>query len=54
MAHYFKKQEEMKRLAEDDIDDAYTNMEWADSRALKKSLIGGNGGIGFRPGGKRY
>ena len=36
MAHYFKKQEEMKRLAEDD-DDAYTNMEWADSKALKKA-----------------
>ena len=53
MAHYFKKQEEMKRLAEDD-DDSYTNMEWADSKALKKSLIGGSGGIGFRPGGKRY
>ena len=42
----------MKRLAEDD-DDSYTNMEWADSKALK-SLIGGSGGIGFRPGGKRY
>merc|ERR1712124_66979 len=49
MAHYFKKQEEMKKLATND-EDSYTNMEWADSKALKKSLIGGSGGIGFRPG----
>jgi len=39
MAHYFKKQEEMKRLAEAD-DDEYLHSSWADPKQLQKSLRG--------------
>ena len=39
MAHYFKKQEEAKRMAEDD-DNNYLASSWADSKALKGSLLG--------------
>ena len=39
MAHYFKRQEELKQLAESNDDD-YLNSSWADSRALKSSLQG--------------
>jgi hypothetical protein len=39
MAHYFKKQEEQKRMAEDD-DNNYLASTWADSKALKSSLLG--------------
>lgn len=38
-AHYFKKQEEMKRLAEAEDDD-YLNSEWANPSGLKNSLRG--------------
>jgi len=51
MAHYFKKQEEMKKMADNDDDD-YQTANWADSRALKRNLIG-SGGVAFRPGGRR-
>merc|ERR1719230_1638396 len=37
MAHYFKRQEEMKALAEANDDD-YLASSWADPKALKKSL----------------
>ena len=47
MAHYFKRNEEMKRLAEDD-DDGYTNASWANPNALKQSLTGTGGGLRFR------
>ena len=46
MAHYFKKQEQMKALAENDEDD-YLNANWADSRSLK-STLNGTSNIRFR------
>jgi hypothetical protein len=39
MAHYFKRQEEMKNLAEA-TDDDYLTSSWADPKALQKSLRG--------------
>ena len=42
MAHYFKRQEEMKALAEANDDD-YLTSAWADPKALKKSLTGTGG-----------
>ena len=42
MAHYFKRQEEMKALAEANDDD-YLTSSWADPKALKKSLTGTGG-----------
>mmetsp|Transcript_19922 Transcript_19922/g.59351 ORF Transcript_19922/g.59351 Transcript_19922/m.59351 type:complete len:287 (+) Transcript_19922:169-1029(+) len=52
MAHYFKRQEELKALAENNEDD-YANSAWADPKALKNSLQGMSGsmkapGIGRR------
>ncbi|KAK7250305.1 cilia and flagella associated protein [Aureococcus anophagefferens] len=41
MAHYFKRQEEMKALAEANDDD-YLQSGWADTKALKNSLQGLN------------
>ncbi|CAK9064270.1 Cilia- and flagella-associated protein 298 (Protein kurly homolog), partial [Durusdinium trenchii] len=46
MAHYFRKQEEMKRLAENNADD-YLNSPWADPSNLRRSL-NGTGDIRFR------
>lgn len=39
MAFYFKKQEEMKQLAENS-EDAYLTSSWADPKALQRSLRG--------------
>uniref|UniRef100_A0A7S2PIW6 Uncharacterized protein n=1 Tax=Leptocylindrus danicus TaxID=163516 RepID=A0A7S2PIW6_9STRA len=39
MAYYFKKQEDMKKLAEADEDD-YLNSAWADPKNMKRSLQG--------------
>eukprot|EP00622_Pseudochattonella_farcimen_P007223 FR743160.1.p1 GENE.FR743160.1~~FR743160.1.p1 ORF type:complete len:234 (+),score=38.88 FR743160.1:47-703(+) len=39
MAHYFKRQEELKKLSEAN-DDGYLASAWADPRAMKKSLQG--------------
>jgi len=39
MAHYFKRQEEMKRMAEAQ-DDEYLASSWADPKALQRSLRG--------------
>mmetsp|Transcript_15774 Transcript_15774/g.17987 ORF Transcript_15774/g.17987 Transcript_15774/m.17987 type:complete len:285 (+) Transcript_15774:148-1002(+) len=39
MAHYFKRQEELKRLSQADDDD-YLNSEWADTKQMKRSLQG--------------
>merc|ERR1719359_847434 len=39
MAHYFKRQEEMKALAEANDDD-YLASSWADPKALQRSLRG--------------
>eukprot|EP00753_Platysulcus_tardus_P016437 PLAT5708.1.p1 GENE.PLAT5708.1~~PLAT5708.1.p1 ORF type:complete len:290 (+),score=124.99 PLAT5708.1:135-1004(+) len=47
MAHYFKKQEEAKALAEADEED-YLNSAWADPRSLKRALVGGGRGIRWR------
>jgi hypothetical protein len=47
MAHYFKKQEEMKALAEND-EEEYMNASWANPRTLKESLHG-TGGMSWRP-----
>jgi len=44
MAHYFKRQEELKALAEADDDD-YLHSAWADTKALKNSLQGISGGM---------
>ncbi|CAK4079836.1 unnamed protein product [Aphanomyces euteiches] len=41
MAHYFKKQEEMKQLADED-DDAYLHSSWANPSQLKNHLRGTN------------
>ena len=51
MAHYFKKQEEMKKLAEDD-DDNFEGASWADPKAMKRGLTGAAGGVAFRAGGR--
>ena len=52
MAHYFKKQEEMKKLATNDEDD-YLHSAWANSSSLKNSLHGASDGVLFRAGGRR-
>lgn len=39
MAWYFKKQEEEKKLA-DDNEEGYLDAKWADPKALKASLLG--------------
>nr|PNR55259.1 hypothetical protein PHYPA_006154 [Physcomitrium patens] len=39
MAHYFKQQEQLKRMAEDE-DDAYMNAQWANPNSLKSQLQG--------------
>ncbi|GBG34299.1 UPF0769 protein C21orf59-like [Hondaea fermentalgiana] len=41
MAHYFRKQEEMKRLSEENDED-YLNSQWADPNALRRQLNGTN------------
>lgn len=51
MAHYFKKQEQMKKLAENDEDD-YVNSAWADPKALKRDLMGVRG-VNMGVGGRR-
>jgi len=40
LAHYYKKQEEHKKLQENE-DDSYLDSEWANPKALKNSLVGG-------------
>jgi hypothetical protein len=49
MAHYYKKQEENKKL-EADEDDSYLDSQWANPKALKQSLVGGGRPIMARPG----
>lgn len=39
MLHAYRRQEELKKLAENDEDD-YMNSEWADNSNLKKSFHG--------------
>jgi hypothetical protein len=50
MAHYYKKQEEMKRIQTND-EDEYLHSAWANSNSLKYQLHGqSSGGILFRKG----
>lgn len=43
MAHYFKRQEELKKLAKSELDgDDYLNSAWADPKEMKKNLQGLN------------
>lgn len=49
MAHYYKKQEDNKKLLEDDYD-SYLDSEWANPKAMKSSLVGGGRPITWRPG----
>lgn len=48
MLHAYRRQEELKKLEEDE-DDNYFNSEWADSSNLKKSFHGLKN-ISWRPG----
>ncbi len=48
LAFYHKKQEEMKKL-EDDNDDSYLNAPWADPKGLKNQLIGAGKGVSWKP-----
>jgi hypothetical protein len=47
MATYFKKQQELKELAEND-DDAFLSAKWADPKSLKRGLVGSGGDVRFR------
>ncbi|CAD2213012.1 Protein of unknown function (DUF2870), putative [Angomonas deanei] len=47
MAHYYKKQEEMKKVI-DDEDLSFGNSEWADPKGLKKQLLGVDN-VKYRP-----
>merc|ERR1719409_1156975 len=49
MAHWHRKQEESKKLAEQNDDD-YMNSAWANPKNLKNSLVGGGRDISWRPG----
>jgi hypothetical protein len=44
MAFYFKKQEEMKKLA-DSSEDEYLHSSWADPKQLQRSLRGQSGSV---------
>lgn len=48
MAYWYRKQEEAKKLVEDD-DISYANSQWANPNGLKSSL-NGMGNVKFRPG----
>jgi len=51
MSHYYKKQEDNKKL-ETDEDDSYLDSQWANPKSLKQSLVGGGRPIMARPGGR--
>lgn len=48
MTHFYRKQEEMKKVVEDD-DISFANSEWANPHGLKKQLNGFDNGIRYRP-----
>jgi len=48
LSFYHKKQEEMKKLEEDN-DDSYLSAPWADPKGLKNQLIGGGKGVSWKP-----
>jgi polyhydroxyalkanoate synthesis regulator phasin len=47
LSHYYKKQEESKKLDEDN-DDAYMNSAWANPKSLKNQLIGSGKDISWK------
>ena len=49
LSFYHKKQEEMKKLEEDNEDD-YLNSAWANSQNLKNNLLNGGRDVKYRPG----
>lgn len=49
LAHYYKKQEEDKKLRDND-DDAYLDAQWANPKALKDTLVGGGRPISWKVG----
>jgi len=51
LSHYYKKQEENKKLQADE-DDSYLDAQWADPKALKGALVGGGRPISWRAGGR--
>lgn len=51
LSYYHKKQEEMKKLEEDN-EDQYLNSAWANSNNMKAAMHG-TGEIRWRGGGKR-
>lgn len=51
LSFYHKKQEEMKKLEEDNEDD-YMNSAWADPRHLKNQLLNGGADVRYRMGSK--
>lgn len=51
LSHYYKKQEENKKLQADE-DDSYLDAQWADPHALKGALVGGGRPISWRAGGR--
>jgi len=48
LAYYYKKQEEMKHLEEDN-DDHYMNAAWANPKNLKNELHGTGKDISWKP-----
>lgn len=48
LSYYYKKQEENKKLIDDD-DNSYLESEWANSKALKNSLVGGGRVTSWKP-----
>lgn len=52
LAHYYKKQEDQKKLQADE-DDSYLDAEWANPKALKDALVGGGRPVNWRPPGGR-
>jgi hypothetical protein len=46
MAYYYRKQEELKKLGEND-EDEYLNSSWADPKSLKRAFTGVGNSIKF-------
>jgi len=51
LSHYYKKQEEQKKLQADE-DDSYLDAEWANPKALKGALVGGGRPVSWKAGGR--
>lgn len=51
LAHYYKKQEEQKKLQADE-DDSYLDAQWANPKSLKDALVGGGRPVSWRAGGR--